>query len=171
MAITYPVDTENTKWAVYKISTSEIIRKNADWPTADGSEIPGLDNDLAMLLETKATPPAYDSATQKLEHSETVDVVENSVVYGWNAVALTQEEINARTPTSFTTSGGIKLAVEEQDQNAFARMNTLIDLAGMADTDSITIKDIDGISHEITVTEFKAIMVAYGNYCYSQFLS
>jgi len=167
MAITYPVDTENTKWAVYKISTSEIIRKNAAWPTADGSEIPGLDGDLAMLLETKATPPAYDSATQKLERSETINVAENSIVYGWNVVALTQEEIDARTPASFTTSGGIKLAVEEQDQNAFA----LIDLAGMADTDSITIKDVDGNTHNVTVAEFKAIMVAYGNYCYAQFLS
>ena len=171
MAISYPVDTENTRWSVYKVSTSEIVAKRKRWPTADGNAIPGQDSDFVWLLETQETAPAYDQWTQKLETSETVDANANTVTYGWTVTALTQQEIDDKTPDHYTTTGGIKLAVEESDQNAFARMNTLIDLAAMADTDNVTIKDVFGATHSVTVADYRSIMVAYGNHCYTLFLA
>lgn len=169
MAITYPVDTENTRWSVYKVSTSEIVAKRKQWPTADGNTIPGQDSDYVWLLETQDAAPAYDPWTQKLEKTETVDMNANTVTYGYTVTALTQQEIDDITPAHYTTTGGIKLAIEEQDQNAFSRMLNLINQSGMPDTDMVVIKDVYGVSHGVTVADYKTIVVAYGVHCYSLF--
>jgi hypothetical protein len=170
MAITYPVQS-NTRWSVYDTFSSSIVVRNRPWPVGDGGPIQGLNPGLVMLLQVSDTQPTYDSRTQKVEKTETIDTDANTITKGWNVVALTQQEIDDRTPSHYTTAGGIKLAIEEQDQNAFARMNTLIDLAGMAGTDNITLKDVFGDTHSMTVSDFKTEMVAYGNHCYTLFLA
>lgn len=170
MAITYPVSSD-TRWSVYNTETSTIEVRNKKWPVGDGGEINGLESNLVMLLQISDPQPTYDSRTQKVEKTETIDTDANTITSGWNVVALTQQEIDDRTPSHYTTAGGIKLAIEEQDQNAFSRMNTLIDLAGMAGTDNITLKDVFGDTHSMTVSDFKTEMVAYGNHCYTLFLA
>ncbi len=44
---------------------------------------------------TRVEKPAFDSATQKLVRTKVAD--EKGVIYGWEVVALTQEELDART--------------------------------------------------------------------------
>lgn len=96
MAISYPVDVQNTHWAVYKISTTEIVKHNSPWPRADGQPIVDLDPDLVPLLEVEEAQPAYDPNTQRLERSTpVVDVAANTHTHGWNVVALSQAELDA----------------------------------------------------------------------------
>lgn len=79
MAIAYPVDVVNTRWAVIQVSTGEIVGRNKVWPVSDGSEIPGLDPDFVYLMQVKATPPDYDSRVYTLNGTETVDVPNNEL--------------------------------------------------------------------------------------------
>ena len=59
MAITYPRPTD-AKYVLYKISTSEVLKRNISYPRTDGGEIVGLDPDLIYLeMQTNAVPD-YD---------------------------------------------------------------------------------------------------------------
>lgn len=179
MAIQYPINPETDRFTVYDTDTGSPLldgrgrpMTSKKWGSRDTSQmIPNLAPNIKWLINVKEDAPAYDSSTQKLVRSTTYDVDAETATDGYEVVALTQEEIDARTPASFTTSGGIKLAVEEQDQNAFARMKTLLDLQGAGDADPITIKDVDGATHTITVADFNAAMLEYGVHCYTAFLS
>jgi hypothetical protein len=94
--ITYPVDVENTKWAIWSISGNTALRTGKTWPRADGGELVGSDPDLVPLLEVRSAKPAYDPATQKLLAATPVaDIPNNTYTYGWNIVALTQSELDA----------------------------------------------------------------------------
>lgn len=79
MAITYPVDVENTLWATYQVSTGEIVARNRPWPVADGSEIIGQDPDFVMLLHVNDTPPQYDSRLFTLDSTEGIDADANTL--------------------------------------------------------------------------------------------
>ena len=59
--------------------------------------------------------------------------------------------------------------MSEQAQNAFTRMTSLIDHAGMDLTDEVSVKDIFGVSHTITVEAYNSDMIQYGLHCYSLF--
>jgi hypothetical protein len=122
------------------------------------------------LLEVKADKPAFDQWTQKIEKDAIVyDVQAGTATQGWSVVALTQEEIDERTPAHYETTGGIKMATDLQSQAAFSNMMTLLNEAGMADSDMVAIKDCFGVSHPMTVTQFRADAVQYGLYCYQAF--
>ena len=170
MAITYPVSADS-RWSIYKISTSEVVKNRQAWARSDGEEIQGLDSDFVYLLEQTDAKPTYDSATHKLEKTTTVDVPNNTITQGWTVTALTAEEITERTPAHYETSTGIKMATDVQSQAAFSNMMTLLNEAGMADTDPVAIKDCFGVSHGMTVSEFRTHAVAYGLHCYTIFHS
>lgn len=84
--ITYPVDVVNTRWAVYRISTSEIVGRNQLWPVADGGAIPGLDPDYVYLLQSADTPPNYDARLYQLVSTENVNPPENTLHVTHSAV-------------------------------------------------------------------------------------
>ena len=63
------------------------------------------------------------------------------------------------------------MATDLQSQAAFSNMMTLLNEAGMADGDMVAIKDCFGVSHPLTVTQFRADAVAYGLHCYTLFHS
>jgi len=92
MAITYPVDVANTKWAVLHLPSGEIVARNKDWPVADGSQIPGLDPDYVYLLHVTATPPDYDSRLYTLNGTETVDAENNELRLSYATVKRPTEE-------------------------------------------------------------------------------
>lgn len=95
MAITYPVDVENTKWAFYRLSTDTILKHNVSWPRADGEEILGLDPDIIPLMEIVEAIPAYDPSTHKIQEAPpTIDVNANTHTHGWTVVPYTQEELD-----------------------------------------------------------------------------
>ena len=100
MSITYPVDVENTRWAVWSISGAILINHNKPWPRADGGEIEGMDADLVPLLEVDVSAPVdgvdYDSATHRIERgTPVVDVPNNEHIHDWDIILLTQEELDA----------------------------------------------------------------------------
>lgn len=93
MAIQYPVDVINTRWATLQLSTGEIVARNRPWPTGDGSEIPNLDPDYVMLLHLEDTRPNYDSRLYSLQGTETVDADANELRKTWETIKRPLEEI------------------------------------------------------------------------------
>jgi len=171
MAITYPVSPDS-KWSVYQLSTQQVIASRKPWAVADGSEIVGLDADYVYLLEVTEARPTYDSATHKLvKDAVNYDTINNTATTSWSVVELTQAEIDANTPEHYLTSTGIKMATDLQSQAAFSNMMTLLNEAGMADTEMVMIKDCFGASNAMTLAEFRTQAVAYGLHCYTQFHS
>jgi len=77
----------------------------------------------------------------------------------------------SQDPEHYETSTGIKMATDLQSQAAFSNMMTLLNEAGMADTEMVMIKDCFGSSHGMTLADFKTHAVAYGLHCYTQFHS
>jgi len=171
MAINYPVDVENTKWSLYKISTAEVVSGRHKWCNQDGVEPVGLDPDFTYLLEVNEAKPTYDSATHKIEKTTTIDVPNITITQSWDVKALKQTEIDERTPAHYETSTGIKMATDLQSQAAFSNMMTLLNEAGMADSEMVMIKDCFGSSHAMTLADFRTQAVAYGLHCYTIFHS
>ena len=89
--ITYPVQ-EGSKWAVYRLSTGQIISRYNDWPRSDGMEIEGADPDYVMLMHVDSTMPSYDSRIYTLQGTEVVDVDGNELRKTWDAVKRPTEE-------------------------------------------------------------------------------
>lgn len=107
MAITYPVDVANTRWAIYQISTGEIVARRKVWPREDGGEIVGQDPDFVYLMHVDDAQPQYDSRLFTLEGTEGVDVDANVLHLTWDAVARPNEERNT--------------AAENEETNQLAR--------------------------------------------------
>jgi len=91
--ITYPVDVQNTRWAVYNTTSSELVKRNQRWPRADGMEIESLNSDLIPLLEVSTTKPVFDPATEKVVVAEPViDETNNTLTQAWQIAPFTQQE-------------------------------------------------------------------------------
>jgi hypothetical protein len=159
------------KYTIYH-STDGVLATGKPYPTDEGAEIPNLDPNLSLLLEVTEAKPTYDSATHKLvKDAINYNTVDNTATTSWSAVALTQAEIDERTPAHYETSTGIKMATDLQSQAAFSNMMTLLNEAGMADSEMVMIKDCFGASHAMTLADFRTQAVAYGLHCYTQFHS
>ncbi len=158
------------KYTIYH-STDGVLATGKPYPTDEGAEIPNLAPELTLLLEVTEARPTYDSATHKLVKDEVnYNTIDKTATKSWSVVALTQAEIDERTP-AHVDIGGIKYDTSETSQNAFTRMMTLVSNAGMALTDEVAVKDCLGVSHTLTVEQFNADMVQFGLYCYTQFHS
>jgi hypothetical protein len=156
------------KYTIYH-STDGVLATGKPYPTDEGAEIPNLDPEITLLLEVTEARPTYDSATHKLVKDEVnYNTIDKTATKSWSVVALTQAEIDERTP-AHVEIGGIKYDTSETSQNAFTRMMTLVSNAGMALTDEVAVKDCLGVSHTLTVEQFNADMVQFGLYCYTQF--
>ena len=156
------------KYTIYH-STDGVLATGKPYPTDEGAEIPNLDPELTLLLEVTEAKPTYDSATHKLVKDEVnYNTIDKTATTSWSVVALTQAEIDERTPAHVEING-IKYDTSETSQNAFTRMMTLVSNAGMALTDEVAVKDCLGVSHTLTVEQFNADMVQFGLYCYTQF--
>jgi len=159
------------KYTIYH-STDGVLATGKPYPADEGAEIPNLDPELTLLLEVTEAKPTYDSATHKLvKDAVNYNTVDNTATTSWSAVALTQAEIDERTPEHYLTSTGIKMATDLQSQAAFSNMMTLLNEAGMADTEMVMIKDCFGTSHGMTLADFRTQAVAYGLHCYTLFHS
>ena len=92
MAITYPVPADS-KWAVYQISTEQIIARRKQWPVGDGSEIVGLDPDYVYLLEQSDARPDFDSRIYRIEGTDVLDVAGNTLTRTWQTIKRVDDEI------------------------------------------------------------------------------
>lgn len=177
MAITYPIQ-DSDRFTVYDTTTGEPLadgngRKmtRRAWGSEDKSQmIQGLADNIKWLIETAQEKPTYDSATHKLEKAVVYDVANEEARTEYTVVALTQAEIDERTPAHVEING-IKWKTDEASQAAFSSMTLLIDKAGMADTDMVAIKDALGVSHNMTVAQYNADAITYGLHCYTLFHS
>lgn len=157
------------KYTTYNSTTQEVIVTGRPYPTSDGSRPPNLADDIHILEEVTEAKPTYDSNTHKLvEDAINYNTIDKTATRSWSVVALTQAEIDERTPAHVEING-IKYDTSEVSQNAFTRMMTLVSQAGMADTDEVSVKDCLGVSHMITVSQFNADMISFGMFCYTQF--
>jgi hypothetical protein len=161
------------RYTVYNTDTSTAEATGRPWPTADGVSDPvGMPANLVLLLEVTEAKPTIDNMTHKLvEDAVTYDIPNAQAIRSWSAVDLTQAEIDERTPAHYETSTGIKMATDLQSQAAFSNMMTLLNEAGMADSEMVMIKDCFGASHAMTLADFRTQAVAYGLHCYTIFHS
>ena len=158
------------KYTIYH-STDGVLATGKPYPADEGAEIPNLDTELTLLLEVTEARPTYDSATHKLVKDKVnYNTIDKTATKSWSVVALTQAEIDERTP-AHVEIGGIKYDTSELSQNAFTRMMTLVTNAGMLDTDEVAVKDCLGVSHTMTVSAFNADMIQFGLHCYQAFHS
>ena len=179
MAIEYPINLENDRFTVYDTNSNRPLvdgngkpKTNVKWASSDVTQmIPNLATNIKWLIEVKEAAPQYDASIQRLEKTKIYDVEAETATDGYTIIDLTQEEIDALVPPHYETAGGIKLDISEHSQNAFTRMMTLLSHTSMPDTDEVTIKDVYGTPHIITVLQFKNDMTAYGLYCYTIFNS
>ena len=160
------------KYTVYNTDTSTADATGRPWPTADGVSDPvGMPANLILLLEVTEARPTYDSMTHKLvKDAVNYNTIDKTATTSWSVVALTQAEIDERTPAHVEIDG-IKMATDQQSQAAFSNMMILLNEAGMADGDMVAIKDCFGVSHPLTVSQFRANAVSYGLHCYQAFHS
>ena len=160
------------RYTVYNTDTSTAEATGRPWPTADGvSEPVGMPANLVLLLEVTEARPTIDNMTHKLvEDAINYNTTAKTATRSWSAVALTQAELDERTPAHVEING-IKMATDLQSQAAFSNMMTLLNEAGMADTEMVMIKDCFGASHAMTLADFRTQAVAYGLYCYTLFHS
>ena len=159
-------------YTIYDSNNQQVIAKDRPWPTADGVTVPDMEEGIYILLQVTETKPLYDPSTQKLKRLPvSYDIVnKTATIKSWEVVELTQEEIDAKLP-AHVDIGGIKYDVSEQAQNAFTRMTSLIDHAGMDLTDEVSVKDVFGVNHTITVETYNADMIQYGLHCYTLFFT
>ena len=158
------------KYTIYH-STDGVLATGKPYPTDEGAEIPNLDPSLSLLLEVTEAKPTYDSATHKLvKDAINYNTVDNTATTSWSVVALTQQELDYFIPANVEING-IKMATDLQSQAAFSNMMTLLNEAGMADTEMVMIKDCFGASHAMTLADFRTQAVAYGLHCYTIFHS
>ena len=159
-------------YTVYNTDTNTVEATGRPWPTADGvSEPVGMPINLVLLEEIKADRQAYDNSTHKLvENAIAYDTTAKTATRSWSAVALTQAEIDERTPAHVEING-IKWKTDEASQAAFSSMTLLLDKAGMADTDMVAIKDAHNVTQPMTVAQYQADAITYGLHCYTIFHS
>jgi hypothetical protein len=157
------------KYTVYNTVLPPIHRPH---PHIDGVSMPAdLPEDIFFLEEVTTEKPAYDSTTHKLVKDAIVyDVPNLQAVQGWSAAALTQAEIDERTPAHVEING-VKWKTDEASQAAFSSMTLLLDKAGMADTDMVAIKDAHNVTQAMTVQQYQADAITYGLHCYTIFHS
>ena len=158
------------KYTVYNTDTSTAEATGRPWPTADGVSDPvGMPANLILLLEVTEAKPTIDNMTHKLvKDAINYNTIDKTATTSWSVVALTQAEIDARTPAHVEIDG-IKMATDLQSQAAFSNMMILLNEAGMADGDMVAIKDCFSVSHPLTVSQFRANAVSYGLHCYQAF--
>ena len=159
-------------YTVYNTDTNTVEATGRPWPTADGVSQPvGMPINLVLLEEIKADRPAYDNSTHKLvENAIAYDTTAKTATRSWIAVALTQAEIDERTPAHVEIYG-IKWKTDEASQAAFSSMTLLLDKAGMASDEMVAIKDAHNVTQPMTVAQYQADAITYGLHCYTIFHS
>ena len=160
------------RYTTYDSDTNTALVTGQAHPHVDGVTRPsGMPDNLALLEEVTEAKPTYDNATHKLvKDAVNYDTINNTATTSWSAVALTQAEIDERTPAHVEING-IKWKTDEASQAAFSSMTLLLDKAGMASDEMVMIKDCFGNSHAMTVGQYSADVLQYGMACYTQFHS
>lgn len=161
-------------YTIYNTDTNLAEAQGKPHPCLDGVSDPvGMPSNLILLEEIRTDKPQYDYLTQKVEAADvSYDLINKTATFGWDVIALTQDEIDSITPPYFEyNNNGIKLGVQDYDQSAFGNLLLLVNESNMADTEMLQIQDIYKNSFGVTVAQFKEMIVPYGLHCYTLFNS
>lgn len=69
--------------------------------------------------------------------------------------------------SGYTHTNGINIAIKEDDLNKWSQTLVLLREAGVDNTGSFAISDVNGTLHEMSVGEVRYMLVSAGNYWYS----
>jgi len=140
----------------YLINTSSILKAAGYQPLIDFEVVSTGDTTILTWLHADPQPSEAQVAA-----------------WGDDSQALPSGKTytQSQEPEHYETSTGIKMATDLQSQAAFSNMMTLLNEAGMADTEMVMIKDCFGTSHGMTLADFRTHAVAYGLHCYTLFHS
>jgi hypothetical protein len=160
---------------IHNTDTGKSVWRGTDY-LVDGQPAT-VDPPLYLLTDVTRPVPDYDAATHRLQSSPAHADLETGewVLSSYEQVELTEEEIAAREAEAVAaakadamlapyevTPEGFSLATAETDQNAFTRLLQLLGTAQAPDEMPITIADVEGQRHEVTVARLREIMVGYG---------
>lgn len=162
----YPIDLTK-KWVLYNTQTKEIEKENIDWPRPDGMEVIGLDKKYRYLEYVKVEMPEPIIGYKFIRRNK-LDLTSNRYVVGWEKVVdqKTPKEIfeeKVREGYKVEPEGFI-LGLNEDDQNAFTRLLTLLSVSQAPDSMKTQISDKNGQIWSVTVGRLKEILVSYGLY-------
>lgn len=162
----YPVDL-NKKYVEYSVSEQKTLRKKINWPRLDGMPLVGLDPNIKYLELKEGVKPIL-GFNEELVILEEVNLIQEtySISYSKKEKEITpkityQKAINEGfrvQPENFT------LGLEEEDQNAFSRLLTLLNLAQATDNLTVTISDKEGNLRGVSFKRLKEITLSYGTY-------
>jgi hypothetical protein len=152
----------------FALITTDDLPAFVRWMDAPTNCKPGFD----IVPHVVEAQPDFDMATERLEKTRTVTAA--AVTDGWTVAALPADEIKRNTyhlalAAGYTVPGlGITLATQESDRNAFTGLLTLVNEAVSAglqtEASSVTIADITGTPHTVTVAQLRGIMLGYGQH-------
>ena len=69
---------------LYNTETQKLL----PWPRIDNEPVVGLDAHLLEMNVVQEERPEYDSATQRLEKTETIDAEARTITRGWSVVEV-----------------------------------------------------------------------------------
>lgn len=96
MAISYPVDVENTLWAIWDVALAAISARNKTWIRGDGMEIQPPDPNQVWLLQVAGPRPIYDGRLFHLvTNAESIDLDGNEITKSWSIVLNDTDDIKA----------------------------------------------------------------------------
>lgn len=162
----YPVDL-NKKYVLYNKKTEEAVKGkiNIPWPRPDGMKVTSLDDNLIYLEYLEEEAPEL---TNQEKLVKTVSVIDDKYI-----ISYKKEQKKETASEKFyrlleegykVDPEGYTLDLNEESQNAFARLLTLLDISGASDSLGTQIADKEGVLHSITVGRLREILVSYGMY-------
>jgi hypothetical protein len=93
---------------LYNTETQTLL----PWPRIDDEPVVGLAAHLLEMDVVQEDQPAYDSATQRLEKTETIDAEARTVTRGWSVVEVPAPTMTAEEAVSAYFSAYQTLALQ-----------------------------------------------------------
>jgi hypothetical protein len=63
------------------------------YPRNDDSEIVGLASNLLVMDVVHDALPTFDKSTHKITQTKTIDLANSKIIYGWDIIALSADEV------------------------------------------------------------------------------
>lgn len=158
----YPVDLTK-KYVQYNIATQKAIKRF--WPRADGMPIVGLDSNIVYLSLVEEEMPQINF-DEELVINESADLENETftISYSKRNKAETPEIVYKKHLKQgfLVEPENFYLGISEEDQNAFSRLLTLLNLVQATNETSVSVSDKSGELHTISFQRLKEIMISYG---------
>ena len=111
---------------------------------------------------------AYSNVTEVSESTPGAQAFEdaeaNTLIANSKKSAI-EKQFQANISSGYAdATTGITVSISDGDRQQFDLLDNHLKRAGAADTDDVTIADLNGQPHTLTVSEFRALLVRAGAY-------